>query len=131
MKTNPWKWAKKEKPTLHDHLWEVCKTLPSDFQPYGELSREGTAQGEKSWYPDCSCGCKFFKKLEGQEGCDWGVCWNPNSPRKGLLTFEHQGCPAFVYQEEEACNLEPFGPLEDLEEDRATQNPPTREEDPI
>ena len=24
-----------------------------------------------------------------------GVCMNKDSPRAGLLTFEHQGCPAF------------------------------------
>jgi len=27
---------------------------------------------------------------------DWGVCANPKSPRAGLLTFEHQGCPEFT-----------------------------------
>ena len=26
---------------------------------------------------------------------DWGVCANVKSPRKGLLTFEHQGCKEF------------------------------------
>jgi len=44
---------------------------------------------------DCSCGCKRFLKLPGKLGMDWGVCANANSPRVGLLTFEHQGCEQF------------------------------------
>lgn len=39
---------------------------------------------------DCSCGCYYFIELEGNG--DWGVCCNPESPRAGLLTWEHQGC---------------------------------------
>jgi hypothetical protein len=34
-------------------------------------------------------------KLANEIGNDWGVCSNPESPRAGLLTFEHQGCTAF------------------------------------
>lgn len=45
------------------------------------------------------CGCKYFLPLEGSLRFDWGVCMNPNSPRVGLLTFEHQGCRAFEYDE--------------------------------
>lgn len=113
---NPaWKWTKRENPTMHDRLWEVCKTLPSDFEPYGVRKRDEVVQGEDRWYPDCSCGCKFFKKVDGPEGADWGVCWNPASPRKGLLTFEHQGCPAFEYDEEEERELEKFGPIVNLD----------------
>jgi hypothetical protein len=26
---------------------------------------------------------------------DWGVCTNPRSPRAGLLTWEHMGCPEY------------------------------------
>ena len=33
--------------------------------------------------------------LAGPLGADWGVCMNQRSPRAGLLTFEHQGCPQF------------------------------------
>ena len=40
---------------------------------------------------DCSCGCKVC--IELQDSGDWGVCCNPESPRAGLLTWEHQGCP--------------------------------------
>lgn len=73
-------------PDDHWHLWAVVIRRPTDFEPYGFRLREGA---------DCSCGCKWFLPLEGQLGHDWGVCSNPLSPRCGLLTFEHQGCPQF------------------------------------
>jgi hypothetical protein len=72
----------------HEQLWQICKKLPSDFQPFGKRERN-TA--------DCSCGCKFFHVLDGPRGADWGVCWNPKSPRAGMLTFEHMGCPKYTY----------------------------------
>src|SRR4051794_19329799 len=78
---------------LHEHLLMIMRRLPSDFEPYGNRSRE------TDWGPDCSCGCKHFVKLEGNLGYDWGVCANPQSLRTGLLTFEHQGCKAFDYDE--------------------------------
>lgn len=68
-------------------MWEVCRKLPSDFVPYGERPRE---EG-----PDCSEGCRYFVPLAGRLAFDWGVCGNPKSPRAGLLTFEHQGCPKY------------------------------------
>lgn len=74
---------------IHQHLLNIVKKLPSDFEPYGKRSRD------EDWGPDCSCGCKYFLPLEGSLRFDWGVCMNPNSPRVGLLTFEHQGCKAF------------------------------------
>ena len=52
--------------------------------------------GVDTFGSDCSCGCKFFYELEGQG--DWGVCLNKQSPRAGLLTWEHQGCPQFKKQ---------------------------------
>lgn len=64
-------------------------SVPSDFKPFGERDRE------HDYGPDCSCDCKFFVKLHGDIGNDWGVCINHQSPRKGLLTFEHQGCHFF------------------------------------
>lgn len=73
----------------NDHLWTVVRKLPSDFEPYGERSREA------DWGPDCSCGCKWFIPLEGALRCDWGACAHPGSPRCGLLTFEHMGCRRF------------------------------------
>ncbi len=73
---------------MHDHLLNLMRKLPSDFEPYGNRSRdEGGA--------DCSCGCRWFLKLEGDLRYDWGVCANPRSPRASLLTFEHQGCFEF------------------------------------
>lgn len=71
---------------MHDRLWTVCRRLPTDFEPYGKRYRNA---------PDCSCGCRHFAKLPGALGMDWGVCFNPRSPRSGLLTFEHQGCEVF------------------------------------
>jgi hypothetical protein len=73
----------------HQALHSILKKLPSDFEPYGARSREN------DWGPDCSCGCRWFVKLEGSLRHDWGVCDNPGSPRSGLLTFEHQGCREF------------------------------------
>lgn len=75
---------------LHEHLWTLCRKLPTDFEPYGERDRETADPWE-----DCSCGCRHFLPLRGGLGCDWGVCANARSPRVGLLTFEHQGCPNF------------------------------------
>jgi len=74
----------------HDLLHLVCMHRPTDFAPYGIRQREAA---------DCSCGCKHFMTLAGDLGMDWGVCANPRSPRAGLLTFEHQGCEFFEYDE--------------------------------
>jgi hypothetical protein len=71
----------------HAGLWNVCLTRPTDFEPYGHRVREDA---------DCSCGCRYFVPLAEPFGADWGVCANPLSPRAGLLTFEHQGCPFFA-----------------------------------
>lgn len=72
-------------------LFNIVKTLPTDFEPYGKRSRD------KDWGPDCSCSCYHFIPLQGKYGCDYGVCANKKSPRAGLLTFEHQGC--YHYEE--------------------------------
>lgn len=86
--------------SLRDQLWQVTKKLPSDFEPWGERDREGGPSGQEST-GDCSSGCRFFVPLDGKLGNDWGVCTNADSPRSGLLTFEHQGCPQFDYGNEE------------------------------
>lgn len=70
----------------HELLLNRMVTLDTDFEPWGKRYRDAA---------DCSCGCKHYAKLEGELGEDWGVCINPESPRAGLLTFEHQGCPQF------------------------------------
>jgi hypothetical protein len=74
----------------HKHLLLIVRTLPTDFTPWGERDR---AKCQCS--ADCPCGCRWFHTLAGRAGHDWGICANLDSPRVGLLTFEHQGCPAF------------------------------------
>lgn len=49
--------------------------------------------GTDTYGADCSCGCRFFFDLQGN--ADWGICCNPDSPRRALLTWEHMGCPNF------------------------------------
>ena len=74
-------------------LFAILKALPTDYEEYGGQIKRWE-DNEKD-YPDCSRGCKHFLKLDGSLGNDWGVCANPNGPRKGLLTWEHQcgiGC---------------------------------------
>ncbi|KKK49790.1 hypothetical protein LCGC14_3131500 [marine sediment metagenome] len=70
----------------HDELWKVASVRETDYEPYGNMPRDSD---------DCSCGCMWFHVLEGRRGNDWGVCFNPKGPRRGLLTFEHMGCPQF------------------------------------
>ena len=82
----------------HEALLGIMKRLPSDFAPWGERSREG------DWGPDCSCGCRWYVRLEPGLQLDWGVCRNVASPRCGLLTFEHQGCRQF--EADEGCERE-------------------------
>jgi hypothetical protein len=82
----------------HDALRAIVRRLPSDFAPWGERSRED------DWGPDCSCGCRWYVRLEPGLQLDWGVCRNASSPRCGLLTFEHQGCRQF--EADEGCERE-------------------------
>lgn len=80
-----------------DPLWSVVVVLPTDYTDYGgDVERWKDSNKE---YPDCSCECRWFRALHDEErgsfDTDWGVCSNPNSPRAGLLTWEHQhglGC---------------------------------------
>lgn len=77
----------------HDELLLIARKLPTDYADYGGEVRRWEDPGTA--YPDCSMGCRFAAWLKGQLGMDWCVCANPNSPRGGLLTFEHQagrGC---------------------------------------
>lgn len=83
--------SRDEQRQLHERLHALCVRLPTDFEPFGQRSRE------EEWGPDCSCGCLHFRSLEDHS--DWGVCSNPKSPRAGLLTFEHQGCHEFEEDE--------------------------------
>lgn len=74
--------------SIHSNLFSVLKILPTDYQEYGgEIKRWADVDKD---YPDCSRGCKHFVKLDRNLGNDWGVCANKNSPRAGMLTWEHQ-----------------------------------------
>jgi hypothetical protein len=73
-------------PGEHGRLLRLMRRHAADYAPYGHAERE---------WGDCSCGCRWYRKLSGELGMDWGVCTNTASHRVGLLTFEHQGCPQF------------------------------------
>lgn len=85
---------------LHAKMWAIAKKLPTDFEPYGQRSRDD-ALGQ-----DCSCNCAHYARLveplSGEESMDWGVCLHAASPRAGLLTFEHQGCPEYQHVDDKA-----------------------------
>jgi hypothetical protein len=72
---------------MHEKLLRIIRKLDEDFKPFGRILRDDQ--------PDCSCGCRHFTRLAHDVGEDWGVCINHESPRAGLLTFEHQGCSVF------------------------------------
>lgn len=67
-----------------DPLWNVVRILSTDYSEYGGHVLRW--QHDNQDYPDCSSGCQHFWALDS----DWGVCRNPDAPRAGLLTFEHQ-----------------------------------------
>jgi hypothetical protein len=76
----------------HDELVQIMIAKPTDFDPWGNRTRDDP----DTCHNDCSCGCNFYHVLDGEVRSDWGVCTNPKSPRVGLLTFEHQGCPEWT-----------------------------------
>lgn len=85
----------------HDDLLRVVVRLPGDWAPWGRRDRHNRdADGRERFGNDCSMGCRWYAPLDGDLGGDWGVCANPASRRAGLLTFEHQGCDEFEYDEE-------------------------------
>jgi hypothetical protein len=69
--------------TTHDQCWQVARETEEYWS------------GIHYTY-DCSSGCYFFHRLLGDLQADWGVCTNPQSPRAGLLTFEHMGCAFYA-----------------------------------
>lgn len=84
--------------------WVCLKRLPTDYAEYGgSITRWGLPDAA---YPDCSCGCKYWRPLHdsnsGRDDGDWGVCVSPQSPRSGLLTWEHQA----GFQCFESCDAE-------------------------
>jgi hypothetical protein len=91
-----------------EQLWQVCRKLLSDDEPYGGRKPEGP----RDWRPDC-LGCRWSQPLLRSGQLDWGACANPQSSRAGLLTFRQQGCQQFEEQLElwtedtyrDRCNL--------------------------
>lgn len=77
-----------------DELWDVCRALPSDWEPHGKRKWPGRPESR----PDCA-GCRWFAELFRTRP-DWEACANPESPRAGLLTFREQGCWQFEPEEE-------------------------------
>ena len=69
-----------------NELWDVCRTLPSDWEPHGKRKWLGSREER----PDCTT-CRWFVELF-RTWLDWGACANPESARAGLLTFREQGC---------------------------------------
>lgn len=91
----------------HDRLWEACQSLNEDYDPWGKNVRwDDPARA----YPDCSSGCRHYYVLEDRDdqliSMDWGVCANPQSHRKGLLTFEHQGCERYEAEADDRARTE-------------------------
>ena len=78
----------------HNDLLKIVKKLSQDYKPFGEIERWANPEIE---YPDCSMGCIYYIPLQGKLGSDWGVWLNSDSHRCGLLTFEHQGCQKFKF----------------------------------
>lgn len=73
--------------------------LPTDYDAYGgEVKRWADPELD---YPDCASGCRFFVPLTEPYTYDWGVCAKPESPRAGMLTWEHQAGFA-CYEAEES-----------------------------
>ena len=81
----------------HDELRAVCRDFTDDLADYGSVPR---ALPDGAWRSDCSHGCRWFHRLAGNAGLNYGVCTNPRSHRAGLLTFEHQGCVHFELENE-------------------------------
>lgn len=77
----------------HEDIVGLAPVMPTDYLDYG--GKVERWKDRNASYPDCSHGCRWFAKLAGRLGSDWGVCAKHGSPRAGLLTFEHQaghGC---------------------------------------
>lgn len=75
--------------TTDNDMFKVLISKEEDFVPYGRAKRS-----ENPPSPTCTM-CSSFIALRGNIGSDWGVCINQSSHRKGLLTFELQGCKCY------------------------------------
>jgi len=84
---------------MEKDLFRSLKVLPTDYDAYGgEVKRWADPELD---YPDCASGCRFFVPLTEPYKYDWGVCAKPESPRAGMLTWEHQAGFA-CYEAEES-----------------------------
>ena len=52
----------------HNHLLKILIKKEEDYEPFGKVIRW---ENESEYYPDCSMGCKYFNKLDGELGADW------------------------------------------------------------
>ncbi len=84
-----------EPEATHEQLWDVCHVHGLEYEGWTAKQDRLAKFGLRESGADCSCGCKWFHALQGDRAGDWGVCFNPRSPRAGLLTFEHMGCEHF------------------------------------
>jgi hypothetical protein len=80
-----------------EQLWEACRMLLSDWEPYGGRRWHGRRESR----PDCDT-CRWFVELF-RTWPDWGACANPESARAGLLTFREQGCWQHEAENERRC----------------------------
>ena len=70
---------------IHEKLAEMR------FRP----DEDKEAMDENGFIKDQALHCAYYVPLEGSLGMDWGIIVNPNSPKFGLVVFEHShcGCP--------------------------------------
>jgi hypothetical protein len=86
-------------PLRNHEKFEIVTRMPTDFAPWGE--RMPISDGRIQ--PECSDNCRFFNRLAGSAGLDWGVCLSQQSPRSGMLTYKEFGCPNFERCDEDDC----------------------------
>lgn len=51
-----------------------------------------SAEVKDSWSSEQCFMCRYYIKLSGRMGADWGACSNPESPMNSSMMFEHDGC---------------------------------------
>lgn len=85
----------------HAELWAACHVHGLEYEGWVSAQERRAALVHDIPLADCSCGCRWFHILDGIRGMDWGVCFNPKSPRCGLLTFEHMGCEQYECEDDD------------------------------
>jgi hypothetical protein len=61
------------------------------------ISQDDTPE---AWVETQCMTCAYYLQLPGKFAFDWGVCSNPKSPMDGKVTFEHDGCDFFVFDDD-------------------------------